>query len=113
MYICTYVYMYMCICLYVYICTYVYMHMCICVYMYLCMCVYMYMCICIYDYLCIYVSNMGQCLCTGLKGFTRAQTCVFFLYMFCRLSLIFGSASGSSRGISEPFRFDLFLRLTG
>ena len=39
--------------------------------------------------------------------------CFPFLYMFCRLSLIFGSASGSSRGISEPFRFDLFLRLTG
>ena len=61
MYICIYVYMYICICIYVYmlyICIYVYMYICIYVYMYICyICIYVYMYICIYVYMyiCIYV----------------------------------------------------------
>ena len=45
MYICTYVYMYICIYVHMYICTYVYMYKCIYVHMYICTYVYMYICI--------------------------------------------------------------------
>ena len=52
MYICIYVYTYICIymyiCIYAYICIYVYMYMCI--YMYIC--IYEYMHICVYMYIC-------------------------------------------------------------
>ena len=48
-YICIYIYMY----IYIYICIYIYMYVYICIYVYVY--IYMYLCLCIYIYICIYM----------------------------------------------------------
>ena len=75
-------YMYLCVCIYVYVCMYlcVFMYICICVYVivYMCLCIsfyvyefmynyelmFMYLCLCIYDYICIYQQSpkCGNCI---------------------------------------------------
>ena len=37
-----------------YLCIYVFVYLCICVFMYLCIYVFVYLCICVFMYLCIY-----------------------------------------------------------
>ena len=55
------VYIYMCVCVYMYICIYVCIYVCVYMYVCICMCVYMYVCIyvcvCTYIYIYIYIYN--------------------------------------------------------
>ena len=87
LYVCTCVYMYVCVrvcvcmcicmcvrmcvrvCVYVYICVYVSVCVCVCVYVCVCTCVYVYVCVHVCVYMCMYV-------CVCVYACVRVYTCV-------------------------------------
>jgi len=68
-YVCTKMYVYMCVCVFPweYMCVWMYVCMCVCVYVHVCVCVCVYvhvcMCICVYGCMCVCVYSICVYVC--------------------------------------------------
>ena len=91
MYVCAYVFMYVCkrICLCMYVCVfmyafmYAYICMCVCTYIYVCLLVCMYVYLCIFVCMCVLTFVLRVLVCRYMRMYVLLYVCVYMCLCYC------------------------------